>query len=204
MKDNKIRFAMLVSPTEERQKNALKIKEQIPELELVHANYKEKDLFTTHLETLRTDSKEYSGVVMMEDDAILCENFRKRFDNVIKDHGSDMIQFFEKPMAKTMPKRGFAKGSEFFSAVCYYMPSEFTDVFCSDYWVKRFKEYYPTLKQPWNYPIDTYIQYVLKNNKMIYWREVPFLVQHSLLKSNFKGRAINRQTKFFIDDLEKK
>lgn len=200
--EKSIRFVMLVSPTEERQANALKIKEVIPSLELVHANKDEKDLFTTHIETLKTNPDEYKGVVMMEDDIILSKDFPKLFSDVMAKHDKDIVQFFEKALAKNPLPRGYRNGSEFFSCVCYYMPSEFTNVICNEGWIQKFKDYYPSLKQPWNYPIDTYIQYVLKNTKMIYWREFPYIVQHGALKSNFKGRPLYRQSKFFIDDME--
>lgn len=193
---------MLVSPTEERRQNALKIKEMIPTLELIYADKNKVDLWAIHLDTLKTDSNRYSGVVMMEDDIILSRKFFDKFDKVMAKHSGDIVQFFERALAKKPLKRGYVSGGEFYSCVCYYMPAKFTEVICSDKWMKLFKEWYPALGEPWNYPIDTYIQYVLRANKMIYWREFPYIVQHGAFKSNFKGRPINRQSRFFIDDME--
>lgn len=200
--EKSIRFAMLVSPKKDREDNALRIKERIPSLELVAADKDKCDLFTKHLETLATSPEEYKGVVMMEDDIILSRTFEQRFAQVMSEHQSDIVQFFERALAKKPLKRGYANGGEFYSCVCYYMPAEFTQVICSQKWVDSFRAWFPKLGEPWNYPIDTYIQYVLRNTRMIYWREFPFIVQHGALKSNFKGRPIYRQSRFFVDDLE--
>lgn len=201
--EKSIRFAMLVSPVAERQENARRIKEIIPTLELINADKKECDLFSKHLEVLRTDPEKYKGICMMEDDIILSENFSSLFDNAVRLHGDGVIQFFERALRKKPLKRGYAYGAEFYSCVCYYMPSEFTRIFCSDMWVNSFKKWFSSLNEPWNYPIDTYIQYVLKNNRLVYWREFPWIVQHGKMKSNFKGRPLNRQSIFFVDDIEK-
>lgn len=200
--EKSIRFAMLVSPMPERKENALRIKERIPSLELVEADKNNCDLFSKHLEVLNTDPERFSGVCMMEDDIILGRNFESLFEKAVTEHGDGVIQFFERALRKTPLARGYAPGGEFYSCVCYYVPASFTKVFCSEKMIQQFKDWYPKLGEPWNYPIDTYIQYVLRNSRMIYWREFPWIVQHGALKSNFKGRPINRQSRFFIDDLE--
>lgn len=200
-----IRFAMLVSPKPEREKNALLIKEAIPELEIVPADDSKCDLFQTHLDVLQTDPNKYRGVVMMEDDLKLCKNFREKFDAVMTEHSGDVVQFFERALAKKPLSGGWQPGSQFFSCVCYYMPAEFTRVLGMPSYIYDFKyDYFPRRNEPWGYPIDTYIAYVLGRNKMIYWRQMPYLVQHLDFPSMFKGRSTKRQSKYFIDDLENK
>lgn len=198
-----IRYVMLVSPAEERRKNALLIKETIPELEIVYADVNEVDLWEVHLNSMLTDPNKYDGVVMMEDDLKLCNGFRERLEKVLSEHKRDIVQFFERALAKKPLKRGWQNGGQFFSCVCYYMPARFTEVFNRERWKKSFKEdYFPKRHEPWGYPIDTYIAYVLGSNKMVYWRELPYLVQHLDFKSTLGGRSTKRQSKYFIDDLE--
>lgn len=198
-----IRFAMLVSPKPEREKNALLIKEQIPELEIIHADDSKCDLFQTHIDVLQTDPEEYCGVVMMEDDLKLCKNFRQKFNNVMEQHSGDVVQFFERALVKHPLPKGWESGSRFTSTVCYYMPSEFTKILGMKKYIHDFKyDYFPKRHEPWGYPIDIYIAYVLGRNKMIYWREFPFLVQHLDFPSMFKGRSTKRQSRYFIDDME--
>ena len=199
----KIRYAMLVSPVEERIENAKKTKETIPELELVYADNSKIDLWAKHIETMQTDPGEYAGVVMMEDDIILCRNFRERLESVISKHEHDVVQFFERALAKNPLKCGWQPGGNFFSCVCYYMPAEFTDVFNIEQNKKDFCEWFAKRDEPWGYPIDMYIAYVLGRGKMYYWREFPFLVQHSAFKSTLGNRSTKRQSKYFVDDLEK-
>lgn len=140
---------------------------------------------------------------MMEDDIILCRDFRKRFSGVLKEHNESVIQFFEKALAKVPPPRGWQNGANFFSCVCYYVPANVIELITDMDARRRFREeVFPKKHEPWGYPIDTYIAYVLKENKLKYWREIPYLVQHQDFKSTIGNRSTKRQSKFFIDDLE--
>lgn len=198
--EKSIRFVMLVSPADERMRNAELIKQRIPNLELVHADIHKIDLFQTHLDVLRTDDS-YQGVVMMEDDIKLSEDFERHFDRVMKEHSGDIVQFFEYALAKKPPQRGWQAGGNFYSCVCYYMPSAFSRVLADDRNVSDFKAWYAKRGEKWTYPIDTYIQYVLRKSGMIYWREIPYIVQHLDFKSMMGPRSSKRQSKFFIDDI---
>lgn len=197
-----IRFVMLVSPIKERMENALKVKQVIPELELVYADAEKCDLFDTHLDSLLTDENVYDGVVMLEDDVILSKDFRSHLNRVLSTHSGDVVQFFERALAQKPLTGGWKNGAEFFSCVCYYMPARFTKVFSNHRNREEFREYFAKKHEPWGYPIDCYIAHVLGRNKMVYWREMPYIVQHSALQSTFKGRSTKRQSKYFIDDLK--
>lgn len=201
----RVRYVMLVSPAEERRRNALLIKSVIPELELVYADNNKEDIFDVCLDAMLTDPNEYDGVVMMEDDLKLCENFREKFDDVLSKHPNDIVQFFERALAKRPLSRGWQSGGNFCSTVCYYVPAVFTPVFFSAKNRREFREdYFPRRHEPWGYPIDIYIAFVLGKNKMIYWREIPYLVQHLDFKSALGNRSTKRQSKYFIDDLRRK
>lgn len=195
---------MLVSPAEERRANAEKIKSVIPELEIVCADISKDDLWEKHLATMLTNPSEYDGVVMMEDDVILCENFRERLAKVVAKHQNDVIQFFERALSKTPLTKGYQPGSNFFSCVCYYMPAPLTQLFSDEGMKSDFKKWFAKRDEPWSYPIDRYIAYVLGAKKLSYWRESPYLVQHSAMKSTLGNRSTKRQSRYFVDDLERK
>lgn len=198
-----VRFAMLVSPNKERVENARAIKKIIPQLELYPVDATKQDLFSAHIAVMQTDPNKYDGVVMMEDDIILCKDFMNRLMDVLNRHKGDVVQFFERALCKNLTN-GWFNGRQFFSCCCYYMPAKHTSLFASKENKYKFTyEVFPKRNEPWGYPIDLYIAYVLGENKIKYWRELPYLVQHRNLKSTFKGRSTKRQSIYFIDDIIK-
>ena len=197
-----IRFVMLVSPIPERQENAQKIKEIIPNLELMEADKATCDLFMTHLKTMQTDPEKYRGVCMIEDDVILCNDFMKHFGQVMKDHDQDIVNFFEHALATRPLSCGYDIGGRFYSSVCYYVPAKMTQIFLEPEMLRMFHSFYNDMDFAATYPIDAYIQFVLNRKGLKYWRQFPWLVQHMDLESTFEGRVAGRQSKFFIDDME--
>ena len=187
------------SPVKERIENVKLLSSQIPNLRVIPADRAKCDLFTVYLDSLKPDA--YDGIVMIEDDIKLCEGFMEKITKVIEEKNADVIQFFTRALSKNLT-RGYKSGGTFSSTVCNYYPASFCKVLRDDAYIKYFKEvYYPTKKEPWTYPIDTYIAFVLGHNHMRHWLELPFLVQHLALKSTLGGRSTKRQSIYFIDDL---
>ncbi len=191
----------MVSPALERQKNALVLKEAIPELELVSVDKEKEDLFSRHLEILKTDSS-YDGILMMEDDIKLCNGFLDKANDVISKYKTDVIQFFERALSKNLVG-GWQAGGNFYSNVCTYFPTSIANMLSRNDFVEYFKnDIFPKKNEPWTYPMDTYIAWFLGYNNMRYWRELPFLVQHLDFKSTLGPRSTKRQSIYFIDDME--
>lgn len=195
----KIKYVVMVSPIEERKKNVELLKKQIPDLICVEADRNKCDLFTVYLSLL--DCEEFDGIVMLEDDIKLCKDFIAKITYTISEHKSDVIQFFTRALSKRLTG-GYKRGSDFSSTVCNYYPAAFCKMLQNEEYIKYFKEeYYPKRHEPWTYPIDTYIAFVLGYNKMQHWLELPFLVQHLALKSTLGNRSTKRQSIYFIDDI---
>lgn len=196
----KIKFMVMVSPIEERRKNVEILKSQIPDLIVIEADRSKCDLFTVYLESLNPD--DCDGIVMIEDDIKLCDGFMDRITEAIRAHKTDVIQFFTRALSKNL-SRGYKNGGDFSSTVCNYYPASFCKLLQDTGYIQYFKEvYYPTKHEPWTYPIDTYIAFVLGYNKMRHWLELPFFVQHLSLKSTLGNRSTKRQSIYFIDDME--
>lgn len=140
---------------------------------------------------------EDTGGVILEDDAILCSNFKDRIESIIHEKGvHHVFNFFEKP--KTWFPTGFVGGSNFASTVCTYLPPGFPH---------KLKDYYEQfrIKEPNKHTgmaTDCLINFVLRMEKLKYWRIRPCLVQHHLFKSSINSRPLDRQTLFFVDDLD--
>lgn len=191
---------VMVSPIEERRKNVEILKVQIPDLIVIEADRSKCDLFTVYLNSL--DSNDCDGIVMIEDDVLLCKGFMERITNAIEAHKADVIQFFTRALSKNL-SGGYKNGGSFSSTVCNYYPASFCKLLQNEEYIQYFKEvYYPTKHEPWTYPIDTYIAFVLGYNKMKHWLELPFFVQHLSLKSTLGNRSTKRQSIYFIDDME--
>ena len=191
---------VMVSPIAERKANVEKLKEQIPDLIIIEADRAKCDLFTVYLDSL--DCSDCDGIVMIEDDIKLCRDFMPRILAAIEAHKSDVIQFFTRALSKRL-SRGYKNGGDFSSTVCNYYPASFCRLLQNEGYIQYFKDvYYPTKHEPWTYPIDTYIAFVLGYNKMRHWLELPFFVQHLALKSTLGNRSTKRQSIYFIDDME--
>lgn len=195
----KILFEVMQSPIPEREENVKILASQIPGLQIIPADRSQCDLFTVYLNSL--DAIGYDGIVMIEDDVKLCNGFMDKITRVIEQHKGDVVQFFTRALSKNLTG-GWKQGGTFSSTVCNYYPASFCRVLQDAENIKYFKEvYYPTKHEPWTYPIDTYIAFVLGYNRMKHWLELPFLVQHLALKSTLGGRSTKRQSIYFIDDM---
>lgn len=170
------------------------MREQIPHLETVTDAV--GDGYASFFEACRLINN--TGAVLLEDDAILCQRFTQRVEHIIRTHGNgaEVVNFFEKP--KVPIGRGFIGGSNFASMVCVYLPPGLP---------ARIADYHDEFKltRPGEWTgmaTDMLIKYALVKERRKYWRIRPALVQHSLFKSSIGHRALDRQTPFFIDDLE--
>ena len=196
----KLKYAVLCSVgNEQRIQNVRKMRLAIPELNVVMANM--DDCFRKHIELFNVE-EQYDGVVILEDDVQLCKNFKERLATVLAGHEHEVVSMFESACSKKPLKSECRNGGRFAWNQCNYYPKEIGKQLADPKWLDRFLEYFYTKRnEPWNYPIDIYISYVLNELGLKYWMSVPFLVQHLDMQSNFPGRSLNRQSKYFIDDM---
>lgn len=145
-----------------------------------------------------------NGLLLMEDDIRLCRDFPRRVDAQIQAHGENVISFFERPMSRKPLQTGFYPGGQFNWCQCNFFPAHVCGELCNPKNVMDFIDYWPTRNEPWTYPSDTYIAWVLKRMRERYYMEIPFLVQHCDFKSALGGRSAKRVSKYFADDMEGK
>lgn len=196
-----IKYAVLCSEGNvERMENTVRMKSSLPKLQVIFAN--RQNVFDKHIELFEIED-EYDGIVILEDDVLLCNDFKNKCEAVIEKHIDEVVSMFESALSKSELHSEYRRGGRFAWNQCNYYPKSVCKLLSDEGMMPKFKNYFYTkLNEPWNYPIDRYIAFVLGYHGLSYWMEVPFLVQHMSIKSNFKGRPINRQSKYFIDDME--
>lgn len=196
-------YAVLCSEgNAERMRNVSKMLGALPEMKVFMSN--RENVFKNHIRLFKLGAESGAdGIVILEDDVQLCRDFKNRVESLVAEHKDEVVSMFESALAKGELKSEYRAGGKFNWCQCNYYPKDVCEKLADTEMLNRFtKWFFETRKEPWNYPIDTYIAYVLSQYKMRYWMQVPFLVQHLAIKSNFKGRPLNRQSKFFIDDME--
>lgn len=182
-----------VSWLPERAENVAQLRAQIPQLE-IETDYV-RDGYGSFFAACKCLNN--TGGVLMEDDVALCRNFAQRAETAVSTVGYDhLVSFFERP--KIELPAGWVAGSQFLWMQCIYMPPGFPQK-CVDYY-EEFRDKYPDRHS--GMATDLLIAYALIKEKRRYWRVRPCLVQHLPLESAIGSRPKNRQTKFFIDDME--
>lgn len=197
----RIKYAVLCSEgNEQRIQNVRKLKVEIPELCVIMAN--RENVFQKHLDLLNVPD-EYDGIVILEDDVQLCKHFKERLADVLAGHETEVVSMFESACSKKPLKSEYRNGNRFAWNQCNYYPKNIGRILADPQNLEGFiKYFYEKRNEPWKYPIDIYIAWVLGGLNIHYWMSVPFLVQHLDMQSNFEGRSTKRQTKYFIDDME--
>lgn len=157
---------------------------QIPYKLLIDYNNNCGKAFIEQLEYIKNED-----AVLLEDDIILCNNFKNRIESIIEKHPKDIINFF------TFPDQWKEEGYEnkFRYNQCTYFPKEKTQKLLSV--IHRYN-----LK-------DFSAEHILSNSltilKLKHYVYRPFLVQHldngSLMNHHPK---FERRSPFFIDYLD--
>lgn len=197
----KIEYKVLCSEgNKQRIDNVSIMKEQIPSLQITMSGLDGLFERFINLFNLEHDS---TGLVQLEDDVQLCKNFQNRCESLISRRSHEVISMFESACQKKGELHSeYRPGRVFAWNQCNYYPKEVCVELAKQENVEEFKEWYWKHYSTWTFPEDTYIAFVLRKLNLKYWMQVPFLVQHLDFKSALGPRPTNRQTKYFIDDLE--
>lgn len=149
---------------------------------LIDKEHKIKEIFIEQLKTINDD------VVLMEDDIILCRNFKERIEEVINNHkDEDIINFFSLPI-----KFYYSRYKLFSYNQCVYFSKNILNEIINFYEGKKVNNYTP----------ENYIQNFLKSKLVYTYR--PCLVQHIDIDTllNHTRRLNQRRSIYFIDYLE--
>lgn len=177
----------------QRRANVNTLKSQLPEAKVITDH--KRDGYATFFAACRAINQH--GGVLLEDDVQLCRDFDRRVQAVVVEKGRhQIINFFERP--KTPLKTALVGGSNFLWMQCVYLPPGFPEKCIHHY--DEFRRHRP---EKWRgMATDRLIGFALTKERLKYWRIRPTLVQHLPLPSVIGPRAKNRQTHWFIDDLE--
>lgn len=139
------------------------------------------------------DSLEYISdydSILLEDDVILCNDFKERIEQVISDYPNDIINFFTLPMTyfTTHITDDFFKFNQ-----CTYYPKGISKVIAE----KMKNHLYENI--PYGY--DTIEGWSFKEMNLSYLVYRPCLVQHIDYKSLI-SKSHHRRSPYFIDYLE--
>lgn len=178
-----------------REKLAIKIKEQIPNLIVNYDDFTDNGKFTSTAWFNYQRGWEIAGddaCVQMDDDIILTKDFVKKIEKVILEYPNTIIQFFSMRKKDIDIGTRFEPLSNFTMQQCYYLPKgvakkiyEFSHIFYK-YTEHKFC------------PSDIAIADWGKANKMKYLIYCPNLVDHMQESSMInKIRSAKRQSKTF-------
>lgn len=161
-----------------RQKWAFDIRAQLAGRALIFAD----DQSDTYLHFVRTlmfikmngIADPNGGVLHIEDDAILCDDFLFVATSVIRDHADHIVQFYSR--FEQDVKLGSRYGDRFVGGVCFYIPTA---------WITSIIGYLQTLENRMRNPtaFDVGIHYWLKQEKLQFWLQIPNLADHRVSKS---------------------
>lgn len=185
--------ARTVAWSDERKENIAIMKTEIPELEVFTDSV--GDGYGIFFEICRSINE--TGGVVLEDDVQLCRDFKNRLETVVSEKGKgEVISFFERP--KNELDTAYIGGSNFLWMQCVYLPPGLPEKI-----VGYHDEFKANRPEQWKgMATDMLIAYTLVQEKIKYWRIRPTLVQHLPFDSVIGSRPRNRQTCYFIDDLE--
>lgn len=130
------------------------------------------------------------NAVLLEDDVILCKNFKERIENVINQNPTDIINFFTNPLIYFTTQYSL----DFCYNQCTFYPQgisekiavEMIDLLDSN--LIKFKEGYDSLESR-----------ALKRLQIPHLKYRPSLVQHNDKKSLITKSSPDRITPYFID-----
>jgi len=115
-----------------------------------------------------------AGVLHIEDDAILCNNFIEKMQAEVEQHPEHVIQFFSKFDQDATSESGFHY--RFVGGVCFYIPRAL---------IKPIHRYVLNWHDRTLNPTawDVAIGYMMREQKMFYWLVLPNLADHRVSQS---------------------
>ncbi len=131
--------------------------------------------------------------IQLEDDILLCNDFKSKINEVIQKHPDSLIQFFSMKNKDLTQGARWESGSTFISMLCYYLPKGMAkDI------LEHSTEYLKHTKYTQS-PTDMCVRDFLVKNKLKYYLHVPNLVDHLPVVSAINPRRPkNRVSKTFV------
>lgn len=160
---------------------------QIPYVELIDKDHRYIDFFVDKLEELGNED-----IVIIEDDCVLCKDFKNRIEAVIAQYPNKIINFFQ---MKTKEWYKTRESDYFLQNQCTYYPKGLT--------IKLAREMRKVHKEFPKLATDRCEDMALKRMNETHIQYRPCLVQHLNFDTMLNHEIENLRTPFFIDYLDK-
>ena len=159
---------------------------QIPYIKLIDKDHRYVAFFIEQLEKYGNED-----MVIIEDDCVLCKNFKERIESVIAQYPNKIINFFQ------LPTREYFKtheSTEYLQNQCTYYPKGLT--------IRLARKMREILEKSPKIRTDVCEDLALKELKETHIKYRPCLVQHLNFDSLLNNKVGSKRTPFFIDYLE--
>lgn len=191
MKDLKF----IVMTCEGREHLAKRIIEQLPEVIVNFDNFKSSGKFNSTAWFNYVRNLELAGedaCVQLEDDIILCDDFKNKIQKAISEYPDYLIQFFSMRKKDIEVGTRFEPGGNFLMHQCYYLPKGMAKK------IREYSDKFYELTDCFFAPNDVCTREFLRENKLKYVIYCPNLVDHMEERSKVdKRRSTKRQSKTF-------
>lgn len=160
---------------------------QIPYIELIDKDHRYIDFFVEQLEKYGNED-----IVIIEDDCVLCKNFKERIENAIAQYPNKIINFFQirvRDYFKT------CESNKYLMNQCTYYPKGLSIKLAKE--MKKLHKQFPELTT------DKLENLALLNMNETHIQYRPCLVQHLNFETMLDHRVERYRTPFFIDYLDK-
>ena len=156
-------------------------------IELIDYNHKPIDSFIEQLKIISSDNS-----VLLEDDLVLCKDFKNIIEDIINKYPNYIINFFTKPI-----KYFTTNINDTFSCnQCTYYPKGISKIIAEE--MENVRKQFPGIKQ-----YDTIEDMAMRRLGIIHVDYRPCIVQHINKKSLIQDSTLkNMQTYYFIDYLD--
>ena len=127
--------------------------------------------------------------VNLEDDIILCDNFREKILTEINQRPNEVIQFFSMRKDDLTIGSRYIRGGDFCMNQCFYLPPKMSADLLKYMDIWQGYEQNPTA---YDYLMADYF----KEHKIKYWNVCPNLVDHKIQKSRINPRRSTKRQSF--------
>lgn len=158
---------------------------QIDYKKLIDLEHRPVDSFIEQLDII----SEYDSV-LLEDDLILCKDFKNHIEEIIKKYPNMIINFFTYPKAYFKTSESF----EFMYNQCTYYPKGIGKIIANEM-LKIKKDFL-------NRGYDVIENRALRKLKIKHIRYRPCLIQHLDNDTLIQTKTLNRRSPYFIDYLD--
>ena len=160
---------------------------QIPYVELIDKDHRYIDFFIEQLEKYGNED-----MVIIEDDCVLCKNFKERIESVIAQYPNKIINFFQYETKEYFKTH---ESTEYLQNQCTYYPKGLT--------IKLAHKMREVLEKNPQLRTDECEDLALKELKETHIKYRPCLVQHLNFDTFLNNKIESKRTPFFIDYLDK-